>query len=129
MKLVRKQLKRSPVDMSQFSQEFTFSPQVVRAISAPLKDFQTREALEDLKRFDKLGTKRQPVRLLFLKLLIDQEEHTGLWNIVGVLGNTFYVINDLEKKRIPVVVELKNDESTGHIWQLTIINERFYKKK
>lgn len=129
LKLVKNKLDESKVNMPAFSQEFNFPDQVLKAVSVPLKDFQTREALEDLKRYDKLGTKQQPVRLLFLKLLIDQEEHKGLWNIISVLGDTFYVINDLEKKKIPVVVQIKNDASTGHIWQLVIVSERAFLKK
>ncbi len=123
IKLVKNGLKQSRVDMPKFSDEFNFPEQVLKAVSVPLRDFQTREALQDLKRYDKLGSKRQPVRLLFLKLLIDQEEHKGLWNIISVLGNTFYVINDLERKKVPVVVKLENDASTNHIWQLTIVKE------
>ncbi|MCF8060452.1 MAG: hypothetical protein K9K67_14210 [Bacteriovoracaceae bacterium] len=126
MKLIKEKLDKTDVNMEAFKDEFTFSGQVLDAIATPLKDFQTRSALEDLKRFDKLGTKKQPVRLLFLKLLIDQEAHKGLWNIVSILGDTFYVINDLERKSIPVVIKLHNDRNTQHQWQITILKESEY---
>ena len=37
------------------------------------------------------------------------------------LGERFYVHNDLEDKKIPVMIELKNDSTTKNKWQLTII--------
>ena len=129
MRLIKEKLEKSDVNMEVFKDEFTFSSQKLDAIAAPLQDFQKQAVLRDFKRYDKLGTKRQPVRLLFLKLLIDQESHKGLWNIINVLGDTFYVVNDLEKKSIPVVVKLHNDRSTGFKWQLTIISETEYLKK
>gem|GEM_PF-604155 len=128
LRLIKEKLKTSNVNMGAFQDEFTFSSQVLDAIATPLKDFQTRSALKDLKKYDKLGSKQQPVRLLFIKLLIDQEAHKGLWNIVSVLGDTFYVINDLEKKSIPVVIKLHNDRSTQHKWQITILRESDFRK-
>lgn len=116
--------------MIAFQDELAFSEQMLKAIQAPLRDFQKQSVLRDFKRYDKLGSKGQPVRLLFLKLLIDQEAHKGLWNIIGILGDTFYVINDLERKSIPVVVQLQNNKSTGHRWQITILSEtEFLKNK
>ena len=128
-KLVRFQLKESDVDMEKFSTEYPHIKRLVKAISGPLKDYQTRKALNDMKKYDKLGSKAQPVRLLFLKLLIDQESHTGLWNIVSVLGDKFYVINDLDKKKFPVVIKLHNSAATDNRWQVTIVSERDFIKK
>jgi len=122
-RLRNQKLKSSDVNMAIFKNEFSFPERVLKAIEAPIKDFQTREALSDMKTYDKLGSKAQPVRLLFLKLMIDKESHVGLWNIVSVLGDKFYVINDLEKKYIPVVIHLHNDSSTQGKWQISVVRE------
>ena len=129
LKRLRSQkLSRSDVNMQLFKREFNFPKRVLKAIEAPLTDFQTREALNDMKKYDKLGSKAQPVRLLFLKLMIDKDSHVGLWNIVSVLGEKFYVINDLEKKYIPVVINLHNSVKTGGKWQITIVRESEFLK-
>lgn len=108
------------VDMKRFSSEGRFSAKVIESLSAPLKQYQTRVALQDMKKNDKLGTFNEPVRLMFLKFLIDEDQHQGLWNIVNVLGEGFYVINDLEGRKDPLWVRLRNDRSTSYTWQLTL---------
>ena len=124
--LINNRLKESKVDMEKFRVGHPHVKRLVKAIAGPLKDYQTRKALTDMKTYDKLGTKAQPVPLLFLKLLIDQDSHTGLWNIISILGDKFYVINDLDKKSIPVVMHLDNSRKTDNIWQITIISETDY---
>lgn len=126
-KLVKDKLKESPVNMEIFADEFTFEDKFVSRVRGPLAVFQTIKALKDLKKYDKLGSKRTPVKLFFLKLLIDQESHKGLWNIISVLGNQFYVKNDLENKDYPVLCRLENSAKTGHKWQITILSERHFK--
>lgn len=108
------------VDMNRFSSEGRFGPKIVEKLREPLKQYQTRQALQDMKKADRLGTIKEPVRLMFLKYLIDEDQHQGLWNIVNVLGEGIYVINDLEAKQTPVWVRLRNDRSTDYSWQLTI---------
>ena len=89
-----------------------------------LKKYQTRFALESMKNADKLGSIDEPVRLMFLKFLVAQDQHQGLWNIVNVIGPEFYVVNDLDKKTDPVWVKLSNERSTNFNWQLTIVSLR-----
>ena len=88
-------------------------------ISKPLKIYQTRKALEDMKSFDKLGT-RTAIRLLFLKYLIDFTA-SRIYNITSVIGDSFFALNDIEKKKSPVKVEIKNDETTNYMWQIYIL--------
>lgn len=123
MILVKKKLKESPVNMEIFKDEFVFDEAFVKRVRGPLAVFQTIKALKDLKKYDKLGSKRTPVKLFFLKLLIDQQSHKGLWNIISVIGDKFYVKNDLEKKEFPVLCQLENNEKTGYKWQITILSE------
>lgn len=128
MNLVKKGLKESPVKMDIFKDEFVFEEDYLKRVMGPLAVFQTQKALNDLKRYDKLGSKKTPVKLFFLKLLIDQKQHQGLWNIISVIGSEFYVRNDLEKKKFPVLCRLENSKKTDHKWQITIIDERNKKK-
>ena len=79
--------------------------------------------------FDKLGSRHRPVRLMFLKFLIDQEKHSGLWNVKSVLGSEFYVVNDIDKVAGSVAVNLNNDTSTNNEWQLTLLSEKEYLKR
>ena len=114
-------LKRVSVDMIKLIEDYPLSQRILSKISKPLKIYQTRKALEDMKSFDKLGTKEQPIRLLFLKYLIDFEQHQGLYNITSVIGDSFFALNDIEKKKSPVKVEIKNDETTNYMWQIYIL--------
>ena len=107
--------------MAKLLEDYPISQKVLSKISKPLKVYQTRRALEDMKNFDNLGSKVQPLRLLFLKYLIDFEQHQGLYNIISVIGDSFYTLNDIEKKKSPVRIKLKNDESTNYMWQIYIL--------
>ncbi|MDD0851562.1 hypothetical protein HBN50_00585 [Halobacteriovorax sp. GB3] len=114
-------LARVAVEMDKMKSEKVFTGQMIEALKEPLKEYQTREALSDMKNYDKLGSKVEPVRFLFLRYLIDNDHHQGLYNIVNVLGKTFYVVNDIEEKNIPVYIELRNDATTSHMWQITVL--------
>ncbi len=116
------------VDMAKFKADFKFSEEMIAALKAPLVDFQTRQGLQDMKKWDKLGTKSEPVRLIFLKFLLDNNLHTGLFNIVAVLGDHFYVINDIDGIKEPVFTELKNDESTNYQWTLVLYKKELQKE-
>jgi hypothetical protein len=109
------------VNMDNFRDDFEFTSALVVELSAPIKKFQTRSALLDMKAYDLLGSAETPVGLVFLKYLIDTENHQGLYNIITVLGDKFYVINDLEGKKDGQFIELKNDASTGNRWLITIL--------
>lgn len=111
------------LDMDIFRDDFEFTQEMITELSAPIKKFQTRAALNDMKSYDMLGTKDAPVGLIFLKFLIDTENHQGLYNIVTVLGDKFYVINDIEKKNTPYYMQLKNDASTKNRWQIVLLKK------
>ena len=91
-------------------------------IQKPLEKFQTRKSLNIMRRIDKLGKKLQPFPLKFLKFLIDFNFHQGLYNILAEIGDEFYVINDVESKKKPFKILLKNDESTNYKWKIKIID-------
>lgn len=111
------------LDMDVFRDDFEFTQSMITDLSGPIKKFQTRSALNDMKSYDLLGSKDVPVGLVFLKFLIDTENHQGLYNIVQVLGEKFYVVNDLEKKTDPHYIELKNDASTKNRWTIILLKK------
>ncbi len=111
------------VDMQKLKYDYVFSLNMINVLSEKLKSFMTRDALKEMMNFDKLGTKDGPVPLLFLKYMIDMEEHQGLWNILSVLGKEFYVSNEIDGafSPAPQKVRLVNDEASGNRWQLVIL--------
>jgi hypothetical protein len=128
-KLLDNDLAKLALEMRKFSEDFVFDERMIKAFNASLEDYQKISALRDMVMFDKLGTVHSPVRLIFLKFLIDLERHSGLWNVKTVLGNEFYVFNDIEKITKPVAVSLSNDASTNNEWQLTLLSENEYYKR
>lgn len=126
--LVSTEASKVPMDMEAFKDDFIFSERMTKALREPLKDYQTRAALIDMKKFDLLGSKDEPVRLIFLKFLIDNNMHQGLFNITAVLGEEFYVVNDIDGANEAVAVELKNNEKTNYRWKMTLLREDVYRE-
>ncbi len=116
-------LDRVEVDMLKLKYDYVFSLNMINSLSERLKTFMTLEALQEMTAYDKLGTREGPVPLLFLKYMIDMEEHHGLWNIISVMGDRFYVSNEIDApfKPAPELVQLLNNETTGRQWQLFIL--------
>ncbi len=111
-----------PVDMKKLNEDFVFTDEMVKTLEDPLKNYQTRKALQGMKKFEFLGSKKEPVRLIFLKFLIDRSQHQGLYNIISVLGNEFYVLNDIDGLDDgPVKVRLVQDSNTFGGWSLTVL--------
>lgn len=113
------------VDMDQLKADFVFSEVVVKKLHENLQKFQTRQALQDMKDFDNLGTKAVPVKLIFLKYLIENNEHQGLFNMRAILGDKFYVQNDLDKFKKNQAnparfILIQNNADTGNKWQIWI---------
>lgn len=123
-----KKLESLSINMETFRDDFEFTQQMITDLSGPIKKFQTRSALNDMKSYDNLGSAEAPVGLIFLKYLIDTENHQGLYNIITVIGDKFYVNNDIEKKDKPVYIELRNDASTKNHWQIILIKKPIGKK-
>jgi hypothetical protein len=112
------------LDMDHFKNDYTFSNSALIKLHKPLGNFQKRKSLDEMKRFDKLGEKKAPMRLLFLKYLIDNNYHQGLYNVVAVLGKSFYVKNDLEKGDAQLYkMSLRNNEYTNNVWQLFLFRK------
>ncbi len=111
------------LNMDTFRDDFEFTQGMIADLSGPIKKFQTRSALIDMKSYDQLGSREAPVGLIFLKFLIDTENHQGLYNIVTVLGEKFYIQNDIEKIAKPHFIQLKNDQTTKNRWQIILLKK------
>jgi hypothetical protein len=116
-------LSRVEVDMLKLKYDYIFSLNMMNNLSRRLKTFMKRDALVEMMTYDKLGTSEGPVPLLFLKFMIDMEEHQGLWNLISVVGEKFYVSNEIDAafKPKPELIQLVNDDTTGRHWQIYIV--------
>lgn len=128
-RMKKKDAKFEMVKMDQFKKDYVFTPRMITALKGPLQDYQTREALQDMVSYDKLGTIDEPMRLRFLKYLVDQNIHQGLWNIISVIGKEFWVYNDIDDVKSPVYIRLINDKSTNYKWTFMIIDFEKAKEK
>ncbi|MBC7713594.1 MAG: hypothetical protein H7177_09655 [Rhizobacter sp.] len=121
--LKSKGLSSLSLDMDAFRDDFEFTSDMIAELSGPIKKFQTRAALNDMKSYDRLGSAEAPVGLVFLKFLIDTENHQGLYNIITVIGDKFYISNDIEKKTEAHYAQLKNDASTKNRWTIILLKK------
>lgn len=111
------------VDMLKLKYDYVFSLHMMNSLSSKLKFFMSRNALKEMYEFDKLGTLEGPVPLLFLKFMIDMKEHSGLYNVLSILGPEFFVSNEIDAKFKPRSEKIKliNDETTDHEWKIFIL--------
>jgi hypothetical protein len=119
-------LETSKVDMLKFKYDYIFTLEVLDIMKEQMGIYMTRKSLEQMKQHDKLGTSDGPVPLLFIKYMIDQNQHQGLYNMISILGNKFYVKNNIDGKLASKYdyVEIRNDETTDFQWQL-FVNKDF----
>lgn len=112
------------VDMVKLPNDYVFSNEEAFKLQGLVtKGYQSRAAMLEMKKNDNFGGHDLPIRLRFLRYLIDKDNHQGLYNIVSVIGARFYLLNDIEEKSDPVFVELRNDSTTQNKWQIYILRE------
>ena len=116
-----KKLNRLRIRLNIFKKDYTFSKKAKSRLSKELARFLKRKALRELRDNDILGTKRAPLPVLFLKFFIEADNYQALYNIIGELGNRFYVFNDIDKTGDPVMVELKFQ---GKSWSLYLVRKK-----
>lgn len=113
------------VDMRSFKYDFLFSLALKKILDKNLTIYTTRKGLEQMKKYDKLGTSSGPVPLMFIKYLIETHKHQALFNITSVVGTQFFVNNDIDKLSNTQFdyIELQNDESSNNSWQINVLRE------
>ncbi len=54
--------------------------------------------------------------------MVDKEMHQNLFNVIQVVGDKFYIKNDIDSGVEKLdFIQLKNDVTTGYQWQLLIL--------
>lgn len=122
-RMIRENMESLALDMGQFKKDFIFTEELTQVLSERLRSYQTRDALLDMKTFDGLGGYDEPIRLIFLKFLIDSNQHQGVFNIVDIIGDNFWIKNDIDQSDRPVKISLLNDASTNYQWKITLLNQ------
>ncbi|MDB9787168.1 hypothetical protein OAB57_03605, partial [Bacteriovoracaceae bacterium] len=110
-----------PLPMSTFRSEFPLKTDQLKHLRGIFQTYTNQSALKQLIKNDLFGTKVAPIGLYFLKFLINDDQHQALFNIEKILGQTFYVINDIESKQQPVKIKLFF--STNNLWQLLVYQD------
>lgn len=113
-----------PLDMLKFKYDYVFNSKTLAFLDKHMEKFVSRKGLAEMKEYDSLGKKKGPVPLLFIKYLIDEKRHKGLTNLVEVIGETFYVQNNIDPPSLakkPVFVRLRYDRETEGLWQIDVL--------
>jgi len=108
------------VDLNLLKSDFVLEKNMLDLLKSNVGPYKTRSALASMKRNHGFGGIDAPVRLLFLRYLLDTNDHQALFNLQSELGNRFFLLNDIEGKQIPVYVELLFDKSR---WRLNILRD------
>jgi hypothetical protein len=116
-------LDKARVDMSQLKYDYIFNLEQESKFRETVNRFSRVQSLKDMHELDKLGTRKAPLPLRFLKFLIDKQMHQGLYNIIQVLGDSFYVYNDIDKgiKNSLVRVRIINNQKTQFKWVIEVL--------
>ncbi len=118
-----KDLKEVMMDMEQLQNDFQLTEEKRKMLSEAMPVFYSRKGLSDMKRYDHLGSKKSPMSLLFIKYLVEEKHHQGLYNIQAIIGNRFYLKNDIEKTTDIAFSEIFFDEENSKAWKIKIIDE------
>lgn len=114
------------LNLKEWIEENPFDEELLRRFDKLLKEYQTEATLKRLKNHDQLGDKNHPLGLTFIKFLLQTNKEQGLKNISKVLGERFYVVNDLEGKKESIIIRFypkKGDKIPWRI-ELTPDNEK-----
>ena len=114
-------MERIPLNMKKFKGDFLFNEDVSLRLKVQFAEFEDFTFIKKLKDERGFGSKELPVLLLYLKFLIEHKRHLGLYNMTNVLGNRFYILNDLDDENKPELIELRNDEKTNWDWQIFLL--------
>lgn len=110
------------INMNKFKYDYIFTLSQVDKLKKKVIDFSSIKSLKTMKKFDKLGSIKAPIPLKFIKFLIDNSYHKNLHNIIAVLGDSFFIFNDIDVKyRNTDYIQIKNDISTNFKWTIKIL--------
>lgn len=113
------------LDMNRFKYDWVFSLEQIEKLNTNLKDYMTSRVLKLLRDQEDLGTNDGPLPLKFLKFLIDENNHESLYNVINVLGDSFYVVSEFDGEEHKVIQKIRilNDESSNNEWQIILLKD------
>lgn len=115
-------LERLNLDMSKFRYDYLFTVSRARSLAPVVERFGKYKVLEQMKKSDALGSSKAPIPLIYIKFLIEESLDQLLFNITNVIGNEFYIINDIDENiKSPTRISLLNNRSTYYKWQIVIL--------
>lgn len=119
-------LDKVKIDMERFAYDYVFNSKMRAFLDDKLEMFFQRKALEEMKQFDGLGTVKGPVPLLFVKYLIERKQYQGLFNLIDVVGERFYIQNGMDDKTYQVpseYIRLQYVQGPLSGWQIYILSD------
>ncbi len=114
--------KESLVDLNYMKSDYKYPRSILKKLNGPLRVYQTQLALKEMRKFDNLGSIQTPLSFLFLRYLLDFDLHQGLFNLINVLGEEFYIIDDIENMKKPIKIKVINNEQTRYRWKVSVID-------
>jgi hypothetical protein len=115
-------LEKVKINMDKFRFDYVFTLQQNKDFAPVVKTFSSHKSLKDMFELDKLGSKKAPIPLTFIKFLIDKEMHQGLYNMINILGDTFHIKNDIDLNvKTLELISIRNDQSTRFRWQIAVL--------
>jgi hypothetical protein len=109
------------LDLEKLVSENPFNERQIANISPLINPYRSQSALLEMKTKDKLGQSVRPVPLSFIKLLFTTKDYQTLFNIIKVLGEKFYIINDLDAATSNFNEPIFSWLSFEKEWQLRLI--------
>lgn len=110
------------LNMLDFKYDYLITLKLKNELDSKLSHFLLRKNLEFMKKNDGLGDKDAPIPLIFIKYMIDYNKHKELFSLVDIVGDRFYIRNDIDKDdKSPVSqIRIQNDFQTSFKWEITV---------
>jgi hypothetical protein len=100
---------KEPIDMGVFKKETAFAENIDDPLQERIYLYERKTTFEKLKEKENLGKAIAPFPLSFLKYLIDFNEQQALNNLLEVLSNKFFVVNDLEPSSKVYYIQMSSE--------------------
>lgn len=115
-------LKLLYLNMSDFKYDYLITLKLKNRLDEKLSYFLIRKNLQTIKDNDAFGSIKAPVPLIFIKYMIDYNKHKDLFTFIDVVGDKFYVKNDIDKNdKNPIsLIRLENNIKTNFKWQIIL---------
>jgi hypothetical protein len=107
------------LDRLAFKYDYVFSPEQLKLLKINLVNFSSFEAIKEMKERDYMGSYQSPIPLSFLKYLIDSGNYTGIYNLINILGENFWVQNNFDLPHDKVFIRIFYDEKI-HDWEIML---------